>query len=66
MYVLREEQVGERVPRVTQHTSAGHQTMLRLALQGEGLEERGRVGGRHMEGHKLLSHTHMGSIACQR
>lgn len=57
MYVLREEQGGQRVPRVTQHASAGHQTMLSPGPTGGGSggeeEQAGSRGGcgRDMEGH---------------
>lgn len=39
MYVLRVEQGDERVPGDTQHSSAGHQTVLPPGSQVEGLEE---------------------------
>lgn len=69
MYVLREEQGGQRVPRVTQHASAGHQTIP--GPKGEDLEERGSrrgvvvaVGGTWRV--TSFCHTQMGSTACQR
>jgi hypothetical protein len=57
MYALREEQGGERVPRVTQHASAGHQTFLCPGPTGGGSigeEERAESRGGHgrdTEGH---------------